>query len=247
MRIPIASESRSFQLSLVITVKAPMQLNIKVSDPSKPYSDYLRRKAVVKKRRRLLISLPVSPKALVLEIHNSVTGTSTGIQITQVALTPLTPQTAWMHPAQHRFMEFAIDFAQKVGYVPTGFYESPAQEFLFQLLPKLTDAQGKEVITPARIHRHMPRVQISQRWFRPFSIPIRVAILAHEGCHWFLNARSQTIADRCGIRHYLGYGFPKIEAIYAVTKIFGSYPELVGQAQLKRTQDLIQFIESTKE
>ena len=89
----------------------------------------------------------------------------------------------------------------------------------------------------------MPRVQISQRLFKTFTIPVRVAILSHEGCHWFLNSRSETTADLCGIRHYLDYGFPKIEAVYAATKIFSLHPELVGKFQVKRTKDIIQFID----
>ena len=89
----------------------------------------------------------------------------------------------------------------------------------------------------------MPRVQISQRLFKSYTIPIRVAILAHEGCHWFLNTRSQTTADLCGMKQYLDYGFPTIEAVYAVTKVFGMNPEIVGASQVERTKDVINFIE----
>ena len=114
---------------------------------------------------------------------------------------------------------------------------------MFQYLPSITDAFGKELITPARTHRKMPRVQISQRMFKSYSIPIRVAILAHEGCHWFLNTRSQKTADLCGIKQYLDYGFPTIEAVYAVTKVFGQHPEVVGKSQIQRTKDVIAFID----
>ena len=72
--------------------------------------------------------------------------------------------------------------------------------------------------------------------------PVRVAILLHEGCHWFLNTRSQQKADACGIYQYLSYGFPKIEAVYAATQIFSQYPKLVGKAQLERTRNIISTI-----
>ena len=222
-----------------------MPLGFRVSDPLHPYTDYFRRKAFLEEgqQRKIYIPLPVTPEELELEIYDKKTGDAAGITIKDVKIIPMQAAKLWATPEQQRFMDFAIQFAQKAGYVPAGFYDSPTGEFLFQYLPGIVDAYGKELITPARINRKMPRVQISQRLFKTFTIPVRVAILSHEGCHWFLNSRSETTADLCGIRHYLDYGFPKIEAVYAATKIFSLHPELVGKFQVKRTRDIIQFID----
>lgn len=243
----IPSQNARFNIRLRILAKTPFQLGIRVYDPRHTHTYYFRRKATFKHapaEREFNIALPVSPEVLELELYDKHNPEDNAFEILNLNIEKLPDSTLWAKDAQHRFLEFAIEFAQKAGHVSPGFYESQNHEFLFQYLPKITDTFGRELITPARTHREMPRVQISQRLFKTYSIPIRVAILAHEGCHWFLNTRDQTTADLCGIQQYLDYGFPTIEAVYAVTKVFGNHPELVGPSQLKRTQTIIDFIET---
>lgn len=242
----IPSNNERFQIRLTILAVRPFQLGIRVYDPRYGNSYYFRRKAAFAKantKREFIIALPVSPEVLEMEVFDKNAPDDDAFEITNVKIEKMPSPKLWATDQQHRFLEFSIRFAQKAGYVPTGFYESPDHEFLFQYLPTITDAFGNELITPARTHRKMPRVQISQRLFKSYTIPIRVAILAHEGCHWFLNTRSQTTADLCGIRQYLEYGFPTIEAVYAVTKVFGKNPEMIGASQIERTKDVINFIE----
>ena len=71
---------------------------------------------------------------------------------------------------------------------------------------------------------------------------MRLAILAHEACHFFLDTRSEERADLCGMAWYLDTGYPKIEAVYAATKVFGQFPGLVGERELERTRTLLEFI-----
>lgn len=245
MLIPIPSHRKRFTLAITIKVKKAMHVGFKVYDPTVPNTHYFRRKAYLTKgqQRCIKIPLPVTPEALELEVYDKNTGDDLGIEIVDFKVVMMRDPQFWATPEQQRFMDFAIQFAQKAGYVPSGFYDSPNHEFLFQYLPSIVDAFGKELITPARIHRKMPRVQLSQRLFKTYTIPVRVAILSHEGCHWFLNTRNETTADLCGIRHYLDYGFPKIEAVYAATKIFSRHPGLVGEIQVKRTKEIVDFID----
>ncbi len=245
----IPSHKERFSITISITAKRPFQLGIRVYDPRYANSCYFRRKATFNKtgaQRDFIISLPVSPEVLEMEVYDKRDDEDDAFEITNVKIKKMPPINLWATEEQHRFLEFAIQFAQKAGYVTPGFYESPDHEFLLQYLSKITDSFGKELITPARTHRKIPRVQISQRLFKSYTIPIRVAILAHEGCHWFLNTRSQTGADLCGIKQYLDYGFPTIEAVYAVTKVFGGHPELVGPTQVERTKTIVDFIKKYK-
>lgn len=247
MIIPIPSNKERFKIRLGIKSKMPLQLGIRVYDPRYPNTYYFRRKAQFyegNEKREFVISLPVTPEVLEMELFDKVSGEDYQFDMSYFKVEKMKPAEVWATTEQHRFMDFAIDFAQKAGYTATGFYDSKNHEFLFQYLPTITDAFGKELITPARTHRKMPRVQISQRLFIGYTIPIRVAILAHEGCHWFLNTRSQKTADLCGIKKYLDYGFPTIEAIYAVTKVFGNNPHHVGASQVQRTKDVVAFIEN---
>jgi len=247
MMIPIPTNKQRFIIHLRIRAKRPMELGIQAYDPRYRHTYYLRRKAWFTQEsdeREFQLRFPVSSKKMELLIFDKNALDDRNFSVVGFEVKPMEDPPFWASESEHRFLRFAVGFAQKAGYTPTGYYDSPNGEFLFHYVASITDGSGKELITPARTHRLMPRVQISKRLFLGYSIPIRVAILAHEGCHWFLNTRSQKTADLCGIKKYLDYGFPKIEAVYAMTKIFGSYPELVGQAQLDRTLDVVRFIEN---
>ena len=254
MVIPVPSNKGRFTVRIGLTAFRPMQLGIYAYDPSRPHTHYFRRCvtfrpapfSAARLQREIHIPLPVSPKNLEIELINKNGGDDQSFQVDSFKIDPMPPAEIWATPERHRFMDFAIGFAQKAGHAPIGFYSSPDNEFLIQYLDTITDQQGEELVTPARIHRLMPRVQLSRRMFRQFSIPVRVAILSHEGCHFFRNTRSEKEADLCGIRYYLDYGFPAIEAVYAATKVFLQHPESVGQPHVTRTRDIIQFIDEYK-
>jgi len=245
----IPSNRERFRIRLTIVSKRPFHLGIRLYNPLHPNSYYFRRKANFKNsgaKREFIISVPVSPKSLEMEIYDKYASDDDAFEIQNVRIEKMPDSKMWATDMQYQFFEFAVKFAEKAGYISPGFYESADGEFLFQYVSTITDTFGNELITPARTHRKMPRVQISQKLFLGYTIPIRVAILAHEGCHWFLNTRSQTTADLCGIKQYLDYGFPTIEAVYAVTKVFGNHPEFVGKSQISRTKEVINFIENYK-
>jgi len=259
MLIPIQSKYPSFQIRLEIEAAYPIQLGIAVFDPLKPHTFYFRRKVNFGKRkqRTICISLPISSPSLNLVIfEKGRTRTykeEDNFELKDIQITPLEKKSAWASPEQHRFMDFAIPFAQKAGYLNTGYYPSKRDEFLIDYKARLLDTDDEELITPARIARSKPYIQISQAQFRQFSIPVRVAILAHEGCHYLQNTRSETEADLCGIRYYLEAGFPKIEAVYAITQVFRYFDVPIEKVHLQRAKDIIAFIDrfeslsSTKE
>ena len=252
MTIPIPSRQKRFTITVGIKASYPIAVGIWVYDPTRPNADYLRRKVAFRSKsfrqdgyayREIQIPLPISPEQLLLEVYNKRTLASDGFKITKFDVADLPPSETWATPEQHRFMEFAIKFAQKAGHARAGFYHSPDHEFLIQYLPIMQDDLGNELVTPARIHREMPRVQLSRRVFRQLTIPVRIAILAHEGCHFFMNTRSERNADLCGLKYYLDAGFPKIEAVYAATKVFNHHRDSVGVPHVKRTRDIMNFID----
>ena len=254
MVIPIPSNRGRFTIKLGITAHHPFPMGINVYDPNKPNTHYFRRRVPFrasqfkngKAQREIHIPLPVSPKMLEIELLDKHNGYDDGFRIDKFDVEKMSPAEVWATPERHKFMDFAIQFAQKAGYVPSGFYNSPDNEFLIQYLPAITDPEGDELITPARIHRQMPRVQLSRRMFKQFTVPVRIAILSHEGCHFFRNTRSEKAADLCGIKYYLDYGFPTIEAVYAATKVFMQHPETIAQPHVTRARDIIDFIDNYK-
>jgi hypothetical protein len=242
MIIPVPCGSHRLLITLQLSLKKPMELGLLAFDPSKPNTHYLRRKFNVEAgHKEVNIPLPVSPKKLMIELSEKFSGSDKHIQLDNVEVNPFPEGEIWAAQERHRFMDFAIGFAQKAGYVNTGFYHSPDYEFLIHYVPVIQD-EGKELVTPARIRQNMPRVQLSQKSFRLFSIPVRVAILAHEACHFFRNTRSEREADLCGIKYYLDSGFPEVEAVYAATKVFNMHPDTVGPVHIRRSRDILEFI-----
>lgn len=249
----IPTKYRPLTVRIEIMASAPATIGVYAYDPHHANTFYMKRKlafshegikAIGRQSRTISIALPVSPNLLMVEVFNKATGGDHGFKAKITGIEPLKTGEVWASQPRHRFMDFAIDFAKKAGYIKPGFYDSLDHEFLIQYLPTITDDQGNELITPARIHRHMPRVQLSRKVFRQFSVPVRVAILAHEACHYFLNTRSEITADTCGIKYYLESGFPKIEAQYAVTKVFAMHPESIGEAHIERAKNMMSFIDT---
>ena len=244
MRIPIPSNRQSFVLEVTIQATSDCLLGLLLSDHRHDYSHYFRRKVSLLKaeKRTIEIRMPVSPANGILDIYNKQTGDSRGFKLLNLAVKPLPLPAVWQSPERKRFARFAIDFAQKAGYLKAGFFDSPGHEFLIQYLPQITDQWGRKLPTPARINRQFPRIQVSAAQFRGYTIPVRIFILFHEGCHYFLNTRSQTKADLCGLRQYLDLGFPRIEAIYATTQVFNESDRQVSASTVQRTKDIIDFI-----
>lgn len=237
----IHTDEKPALIRLHLAARRPVRLILKARDPMRSFSDYMSRRVPLRGARTVDIPLPVSPKRLEILLWEESGG---GFSVEGVERLELKANEHWAQPQQHRFMAFAVDFAQKAGHAKLGFHSSPKDEFLIQYLPSIRDDSGKKLVTPARINRLMPRIQVSREQFRRFSIPVRVAILAHEGCHYFLDTRSETEADLCGLRHYLALGFPRIEAAYALTKVFGLFPDSLGPDQIGRVQKALDFLQS---
>lgn len=240
--IPLPTASRRLILDLDLRAHAPTAASVVVYDPTKPHTDYFRRRMKFPQAaskgyqdRRLTVPLPLTPERLELEID---TPNSSDLDLRDVQVRPMPPMAVWASPERHRFMEFVMDFAQKAGYAKPGFYASPNDEFLIQYLPSIQDEQGKDLVTPARIHRLMPRIQASRQQMVRFTVPMRVAVFSHEVSHFMFNTRSEKKADLNGIDYFVHFGFPRIEGIYALTKIFLQHRDSVGPAHLQRVRDV---------
>ncbi len=237
MKIPVTTNFKAVKLRLFFEGERGHNILIRVSDPNYPRTDYLRRRIPFTRRRfrEIEIPLPFSPRIVTLEIIGRA-------RLNDIRKEPLEVEEVWAKPERHRFMDFAIEFAKRAGYLPSRKYTDSSKEFLFEYLDKIKDEEGNHLSTPARINRYTGRVQISRAQFQTFSIPVRLAILAHEGCHYFLNTRSEERADLCGMKWYLDSGFPKIEAVYTATKVFSQFPDMIGPQELERTRTLVEFI-----
>ena len=250
MRIPLNTEGNRILVELSLRVQQPGTLAIVAAHPTQPHTDYFRR--VVRFRpgeveggegkRLIMVPLPLTPERLHLDIFDFGGEGPTHFKLREMAVRTLPPVAIWASQEQHDFNEFAMEVIQKMGYMEPGYYTSDDLKYLIQVVPTLRDHQENELITPARIHRLMPRIQASQKQMRRFSIPMRAAIMFHEVCHYHLNTRSEQTADLCGIDYYVKYGFPRIEGVYALTKVFLQHPGSLGKGHVKRVTDVVNHL-----
>lgn len=125
-------------------------------------------------------------------------------------------------PMKSADMKFIEKFARKCGrLLPRRTYIHNGASFKIQLLPVILNDNGTEHTTPARIHVTLPIIQVSKKHFDKMSIPQRVAILAHEYSHNFVNIDkdSEIEADTNMVDIYDGLGYGRLEALYAFSNI----------------------------
>lgn len=251
MTIPIPSREQPFKLKIVLRALRYVTVILIGFDPYLDNSYYFSRKvnfdakafAKGKDRKEIILSMPLSPKQLTVQIYNAFSGDESGFEVEDVSVEKMPAQQLWESDDMYRFTQFAGDFAKKMGEYGQGYYPSKNGEFLIQLLPVIRDENGDELVTPARINRQSGRIQLSLKALHPLSIPIRMFILFHERKHFSIPTRSEKRADLSGLKTYLDMGFPKIEAVYAATKVFDMHPENVGPRHEMRIVDIEDFID----
>ena len=105
------------------------------------------------------------------------------------------------------------------------------------------DKNGKPINTPARISQLNGRIECSKADFIRYSIPMRMAILLHEYCHFYVNKNpsSETESDINALRIYLSLGYPRIDAYNVFLNVFKTAST---QESLDRFKKLDAFIKN---
>jgi len=251
MLVPVPTYNNRFVLKVGIKALRPVIVALKGYDAHRANSYYFRRKVPFKPSairdgmnyKEISIPMPLSPETLLVEIYNCETGEDNGYVIEKFEVEKMKASEIWAQPAMHRFIDFAQNFAKYSGTYKPGFFDSPDHEFLIQLLPVIKDQFGNTMVTPARTNRQTGRIQVSNQAFKHFTIPVRMFVLLHERQHFQIPTREERPADLAALKLYLDLQYPKIEAVYAATKVFAMHPETVGSQHVTRAQDIINFID----
>jgi hypothetical protein len=141
-------------------------------------------------------------------------------------------------PLVRNFVAFAQKFSFSAGWIAANRdYVSSVGNFKIEYLPYIVSSRGERMATPARVSTKNGRIQVSQEAFKPFTIPMRMAILLHEFSHYYINSdiANETEADLNGLTIYLGLGYPIKEAYTAFGETFIGYPS----EQNKQRYDII--------
>lgn len=147
-----------------------------------------------------------------------------------------------------QFITFAQQFCYNAGVLSTGTYKNRARNLVIKYMPTIIKNNGIESTTPARINEKTKIIDVSQKIFLPFTVPMRFAILCHEFAHVYMNENkySESEADLQGLLIYLGLGYPRIEAYQAFLETFIGAPTEANKQRYNTVNRFITDFESHK-
>jgi hypothetical protein len=198
---------------------------VRAIDPYKRGALYYDRYVTATGHEDFEIRLPQSPKELLVKV-SSPNGGGDGIEVTNIDLGKLPQHLPCLSGKKVKhFLKFAQEFSENAGILSAGRYQSDNGVYVIDYLPQIVH-EGRVLSTPARISNQTGRMEISQKAFRPMSIPMRMAILCHEFSHFYLNEvqKDEIEADLNALTLYMGMGYPIIEAHKAFLETFHNTP-----------------------
>lgn len=233
-------------VKVVVVTKSPQNIVLKVYDSKQANTYFTDRTKVVNGEQELFVRMPLSPNVATLSVYNEKNGnlkqgedkTFIVKNIKKEELDITIQKTKMDTFSVRNFVAFAQKFAYNAGWLEAPKdYISSVGTYKIEYLPYIINSKGEKMATPARISTKNGRIQVSQESFRPFTIPMRMAILLHEFSHFYLNSNiaDETEADLNGLTIYLGLGYPIKEAYQAFAVTFIGYPT----QQNKQRYDII--------
>ncbi len=217
----------SLPLAAVLHIDTAKTIIVRGSDPEMPNTVYFEQRmpveyinAVGKPR----FNMPVVPdEYLNLEIVDEGSD-RTVAELLNISCEPLKSKPVFLDNADEEYFQCARWMAQYAGVKPVGALKRG--NVTFEIFDVLTDPKtGEEVSTPARVDHNTGIVQIAKRDFDKYTVPMRMFILAHERVHYVMDTTDESKADINALNICLRMGFPKMELLYAATKVFPDTPE----------------------
>jgi hypothetical protein len=192
------------------------------------------------------LKFPMPDKFSTLGISVSNVLNSTPVKITSISHAPLQQRTLQVKQITKDYIQFAADFANKCGYIPTDKYQSRDGKFQIHLLDQILDNQtGKVMPTPARVNHLTGIIEVSKKDFDPMTVANRLYILMHEYAHFANNTDDEVECDMLAAKTCMELGYSAIECLYAVSKLFmynTQQPERLKAEQEKRVKKVKDFI-----
>ncbi len=156
----------------------------------------------------------------------------------------------------NEYIRFVHNFCYTAGFIPTNdpnntkdYYRSSNWNFFIKYLPVITDYEsGDELVTPARISVDAPIIEVSQKYFKDYTVPMREATLYHEYSHPFVNsdADNESEADVNGLLIYKGLGFSSVEASECWAQILDDNPTPENEQRWEVIKQLLTDFENKK-
>ncbi len=243
------------ELTLLVKVvtKQPEKIRLIVKDSSMRDTVFTDRYKTVNGEVSFFVRMPVSSKKVYVVVYNERIGNveaneDTSFEVVQIKKLPLEKKMDVIDFSDRglkTFVKFCTRFCYNAGEMSSGTYKSSDGKYTIEYLPTITYPNGRESSTPARIGVDSGIIQVSQAKFRPMTVPMRMAILLHEYCHFYVNEsmHDETEADLNGLLIYLGLGYPRIEAYEAFLKTFINVPSSQNKERYDKINKFINDFE----
>ena len=228
-------------LTLKTFAKTDTEIQIICAESSKSanFAIYVDRKVVGKGIQTVEISLPLAPKGVLAVRLNS----KNMFEVVGFEVVPLIIPTFQASADTLGFFAHVLPILEDLNSIAPGMYVDMQHNHPVTISNQIKNRDtGAVMQTPARVSRQTGQVELSKDKMRNYSVSMRVFILCHERSHFELNSSDEIECDLNGLKWYLALGFPKIEAVYAATKVFNA--KNPSDIQIQRTEILIDFIKN---
>ncbi len=232
-----------------IKTSEPCVIRLIVKDKDHANTEFMNRTKNVNGEETLYVRMPISPNVVIISVFNEKNGNKpygedksiTSVEISKEDLQVTLHVTKMDTPLVRAGVRFLQKFALHAGWIGTGLYYSKDKKFKIEYLPFIKKNSGEKTATPARVSMQTGRIEVSQQAFLNFTVPERMAILAHEFSHYYLNSdvASEVEADLNGLAIYMGLGYPIYEGYKAFDITFIGYPT---KQNLERRDIIDRFI-----
>lgn len=244
-------------MTLVVScyVDGEMDVRCIVRDSKQPDTKLTDRVRTISGDGLFYIRMPLCREWVDVILTNNDTGDDAGITFNSAKKTPLERRFDIIDFNNsyklNEFIRFVQRFCYNAGILRTNdpnndkdFYVSENRNFYIKYLPVIRDYEtGMELETPARVSNDSPVIEVSQKHFIGYTVPMRLCTLFHEYSHPWQNTNpdDESEADLNGLIIYLGLGYPRIEAGEAWCEIF---MDSASDENIERIAIIKQFIDN---
>lgn len=227
-------------LGITIGSRESTKISLIVEDAQKEDVVFTERTGTINGDATYYVRLPIAPDIALIDVE----GKSSQVEILDVEVMKLPTDTSnnlFNKPDVISFIDFAEEFSYDAGILePNASYYSDDDKYHISYLPDIVDASGNSLDTPARISQKNGMIEVSQKDFLRYTIPMRLAILLHEFAHYYLNVNmeDEIEADRNSLILYMGLGYPRIDAYNVYLDVFETTPTELNKARYDELQKL---------
>jgi hypothetical protein len=237
-------------LKVAVSTIVPQKIRIKVFDKELANTVFTNRYKTVDGSYTFYVRMPVSGQKSIVNIYTEEDSIGQNelysVDLDKISICELNKKLDvidFSNPFIKSFINFSTRFCFNAGWMAADNYISDDKRFIIQYQNELTDENGMEVTTPARIDIVDGHIEVSRKQFVELTVPNRMAILLHEFSHYYLNkdVNNEIEADLNGLLIYLGLGYPRIEAFEVFANTFINAPT---EENKERYEKIVKFIEN---